>query len=359
MAKQAVAAKAAITREIIDACLAKAVAEGDIVNLRFLFIAYSPLRQESSEDIQDDKYSYLRPADTADAAYREALALVARPGVREHVRRELAKKGPPQLPHELVIALADNAVRLGKHRTAAQAYELLRIRRRMKEEFLRQGDALLDAGDVRGGVAAYRIATGLDYDYAAFPEPLPAAPNHQARALMLHARYPQRPEESLALLPPDAHLREALNYLLLDSEAAARVQARPLAAQADFIETWVRKQDPNWDTFAARYREACALVREIGARLQRQANRAEGVDAIEDELEAQRERHHPGAVPAKLLGREIAEGEWWQYLKELAYLHPASILFLSRQQVSRELEIVMPRLHADNPLVARLGLMPD
>jgi hypothetical protein len=212
---------------------------------------------------------------------------------------------------------------------------------------------------VRKGVGAYHIATGLAYDYAAFPEPLPAAPNYQTRALMLHARYPQRPEDGLALLPPDAHLREALNYLLLDPEAAGRIQSRPLAAQVDFLDAWVRKQDPEWNQFAGRYREACRLVREIGARLQRQANRSEGVDAIEDELEAQRERHNPREVPATLLGREIEDGEWWQYLKELAYLHPASILFLSRQFVSRDLEILMPRIHADNPLVARLGLLPD
>lgn len=359
MSNQATLNKPEVTQDTIDACLAKAIAEGDIVNLRFLFIAYSPLRQDSTEVIGDDKYSYLRPTDTSQPAYREALALVGQTAIREQVRRELAKKGPPQMPFELVLALADNAVRLGKHRAAAQAYEQLRIRRRMKEEFLRQGDALLDAGNIPAGVAAYRIATGLEYDYAAFPEPLPAAPNHQTRALMLHARYPQRPEDSLAVLPPDRHLRESLNYLLLDTEAAGRIQGRPLGVQVDFVAAWVRSQDPQWDEFAGRYREACRMVQEIGARLQRQANRSEGVDTIEDELEAQRERHKPREVPATLLGREIPDGEWWQYLKELAYLHPASILFLSRQFVSRDLEILMPRLHAENPLVARLGLAPE
>jgi hypothetical protein len=359
MAKTATASKAPVSQEIIDACLARTVAEGDIVNFRFLFISYSPLRADSSEDIEASKYTYLRPANTDSAAYRAALALTQQGPIREHVRKQLNYKGPAQYPHELVLALGDNAVRLGKYTAAAQAYELLRIRRRMKDEFLTQGDAALDAGKTLPAVKAYTIATGLDYDYAAFPEPLPAAPNHQTRALMLHARYPQKPEEALALQPTDVHLKEALNYLLLDQESAARLLERPIEVQVEFITAWVRQQDPQWDAFAQRYREACGLVKTIGERLQRQANRAEGVSAIEEAIQAQQEAHDPRAVPAKLLGRAIENGEWWQYLKDLAYQHPASILFVSRQFVSRDLEIIMPRLQLGNPLIQRLGLNPE
>ena len=71
MAKTATASKAPVSQEIIDACLARTVAEGDIVNFRFLFISYSPLRADSSEDIEASKYTYLRPANTDSAAYRE------------------------------------------------------------------------------------------------------------------------------------------------------------------------------------------------------------------------------------------------------------------------------------------------
>lgn len=359
MAKTATQSKAPVSQDTIDACLAHAVAEGDIVNFRFLFISYSPLRADSSEDIHAEKYSYLRPADTSNAAFREALALTQQPAIRDHIRKQLDYKGPAQYPHELVLVLGDNAVRLGKYKAAAQAYELLRIRRRMKDAFLEQGDAALDAGDIARAVKAFGIATGLEYDYAAFPEPLPAAPNHQTRALMLHARYPQKPEDSLALLPTDLHLKEALNYLLLDQEAASHLLERPMDVQAQFVVEWVRRQDPQWDAFAQRYREACALVAEIGARLQQQANRNEGVSAIDQEIQAQTEKHDPRAVPAKLLGRSIEHGEWWQYLKELAYQHPASILFVSRQLVARDVEIIMPRLQMGNPLVQRLGLNPE
>ena len=41
----------------------------------------------------------------------------------------------------------------------------------------------------------------------------------------------------------------------------------------------------------------------------------------------------PRLISAHLLGRKIENGEWWQYMKELAYEHPAAILFVARQVV--------------------------
>ena len=58
---------------------------------------------------------------------------------------------------------------------------------------------------------------------------------------------------------------------------------------------------------------------------------------------------------AALLGREIENGEWWQYLKELGYEHPAGVLFIARQVVG-DTEILMPRLLADSRVPRALGL---
>ena len=43
------------------------------------------------------------------------------------------------------------------------------------------------------------IALGLQYDYAAFPEPLPAVPDYQERAPALHSVYPASTEQTLSL----------------------------------------------------------------------------------------------------------------------------------------------------------------
>jgi len=353
--KQVLEEKAPVTQEMIDKCLAWAVAEGDIVNFRFLFVPFSPLRQESTEDINTAKYAYLRPRDENAPRYREALALADTVEMHAFVNEQLEKEGLAQLPSELLLKLADNAVRLGKYSSASQAYELLRVRRRMQEEFYRQGDAALDADDVPTAVYAYRAAVGLDYDYAAFPEPMPMIPNFQTRALMLHAEYPMRPEDSVPLQAPEAQLSTALNYLLLAPEAAGRLLERPMPQRLAFLRELVRSQDPGWDTFRARYKEACALVRSFGERLQREANRDEKVpESLEEEIAEQQEQGDPRQIAAALLGREIPQGEWWQYLKELAYEHPAAVLFISRQVVLRDLEILMPRFRTDSPLIAAL-----
>lgn len=63
----------------------------------------------------------------------------------------------------------------------------------------------------------------------------------------------------------------------------------------------------------------------------------------------------PRRLPEILLGRAIPNGEWWQYLKELAYEHPPSVLFLSRRLLGR-VEIIVPRLRLDNPALGPIGL---
>lgn len=349
------APKAPVTQDIIDRCLAKAVADGDIVNLRFLFIPYSPLRDHSTEDIATDKYAYLVPDAEADARFEAALARVQQPEVREHVKLQLEKKSPPQLPADLVMLLADNAVDLGKYKAAAQAYELLRIRGRMQEAYLDEADAALDRNEIETAVHGYRIAMGLDYDYAAFPEPMPAAPNYQSRAQMLHAEYPRRPEDAVALQRPETHTAIALGYLLLNAQLASRLEDRPLDTRLAFLAELVRQLDPEWPAFVERYKDACRLVATIGARLQKQANEREQV-GLAEEIQAQQQEEDPADIPRLLLGRPVPGGEWWQYVKELAYEHPASVLFVMRQFVSKDLEIIMPRYVSKSPVIEALGL---
>ncbi len=348
--------KAQVTDAVIAKSFAHTVATGDIVNFRFLFISYSPLRQDSTEDINWPKYEYLLPPDENDALYRSALDLMKQPEILAHVRAQLQRQGPPQLPWEPLMRLADNALRLSKLTTAAQAYEVLRVRRRIQEEFLAQADAALDAGDIRKGVRGYVMASGLDYDYAAFPEPLPAVPNYQERVLILHGEYPKNPEDAVALQTPEVHVRTGLHYLLRNAEIAGRLEARPLALRIEFLEQWIRQTDPQWDEFAARYREACGLAREYGERLEREQRAEQGQQTLADEVEAARDTRDPRGISAALSGRTSLELEWWQYLKDTAYRHPASALFVTRQVVAKDVEIIMPRYRSDSELVRRLGL---
>jgi hypothetical protein len=356
MARAKSATKPPVPQETIDRCLAKAIADGDIVNFRFLFLPFSPLRDDCPERIESIKYAYLVPEDEDSRLYRDALGLVKRVEMHAHVKAQLMKKGPAQLPSEMVQLLADNAVRLGKYTSAAQAYELIRIRRRMQEEFYAQADAALDRGEIPRAVRGYRIATGLEYDYAAFPEALPAVPNYHTRALMLHATYPAKPEDALAVQPLETHLSTALNYLLLHTEAAARIEKRPLETRLAFVVELVRQLDPRWDEFVECYRAASRLVQELGRRLERRAEQDQGeASGLVAEIETL-DQAAPAQIPAALVNREIENGEWWQYLKELAYLHPAAVLFVARQAVSKDLEIILPRYVKDSELVRQLGL---
>ena len=358
MARKTEATKAPVAQQTIDHCLAKAVAEGDIVNLRFLFVSYSPLRADSTEDIDTEKYAYLNPEDTSSAGFSEALGVVQQPALQEHVRAQLDKQGPAQLPADLVLSLADNAVRLGKYKAAAQAYELLRIRGRMQKTFLDQADEALDKGDVKTAVRGYRIAVGLDYDYAAFPEPMPAPQNYQSKAQILHAEYPRRPEDAVALQVPEKHVNVALGYLLLNAEIAGRLESRSLDERLAFVVELVKQIDPDWDAFVGQYHDACRLVEKIGARLQQQANEVEQ-GGLAEEIEAQTQDEDPAEIPQRLLGRELPEGAWWDYVKELAFAHPAAPLFVVRQFVTKDLEIIMPRYVKESPLIQALGLALD
>ncbi len=343
------------TAEMITACFAKAVADGDIVNFKFLFVPNSPMRVESSEDILTTKYNYLRPTDTGGVLYKNALELVSSAKIRAHIDAQLAKKGPAQYPAELLVMLGDNAVRLGKYGAASQVYELLRIRRRMREEFLDGADDALAQGDIKTAVRGYIIGAGLDYDYAAFPEPLPQLPDFQSKALALHADYPKRPEDSIGLQAPEQHLRVGLDYLLADAELTARLDGHSLETRVAFFKELVMQRDPAWGEFVKRYKETCAILIEYGQRLERQKSE-NGKATLADELAEAQAAAEPRKVPSSLLGREIEDGAWWQYLKELAYQHPAAALFVARQAVTPDLEIIMPRYAAGSPLVVALGL---
>jgi hypothetical protein len=201
------------------------------------------------------------------------------------------------------------------------------------------------------------MATGLEYDYAAFPEPLPFAPNYQRRALMLHAEYPRQPEDCVAFQDPEVHLRTAIEYLLLNPEAAARLENRTREQRLAFVGELVRQMDPEWDTFVSRYREAHELVRCFSARLERASAGAES--ELQAEIDAQNTDDDLGGIPALLLGRTIEDGEWWQYLKELAYEHPAAALFVGRQALSKDEEIIIPRFRDDAEQVKVLGLKAE
>lgn len=349
MAKTATPTKTPAEQATIDACLAHAVAEGDLVNFQFCFISYSPLREYSSEDIHDPRYGYLLPPDESAERYQKALALVQQPDTQAHVKTQLETPGAMQLPWEPLLMLADNAVALGKYTTAAQAYELLRIREKMRMAYADEGNKALDSGDIDRAVQAYRIASGLTYDYSAFPEPMPAAPNYASKALVLHAVYPQKVEQCIALLPEDQHIQTALEYLLLDGLLADQLADKPSDLKLKFLTALVKAIDPNWSDFVANFKATCKQVQESGGKLQQMNKPGEDEAATTEGLDAE-------LIPATLLGRNIEHGAWWQYLKELAYSHPASILFLSRQMVTQDLEIVMPRLLHGSAVVEALGL---
>ncbi len=352
MAKKAAAPKVVNQGHIEDA-MAKAVADGDVVNFRLLFAPFSPARVDSTERFETEKYRHLLPdADQKKTSdFEAALAAVKQPETWAHIEQELAAKRPPQLPSALLLPLADNAVRHGRYTAASQAYELLRIRRKMQAEFFNEGDAAIAAGDMKTAVKAYQIAVGLGYDYAAFPEPMPAVPDYQKRALMLHGEYPKQAEDCVALLEPESFISTALDYLLCDSEAAGRLANVALEKRVDFLKELVITRDPDWHEFVGRYREACERFQEYGKRIRELTG---GSAALEREV-ANQLGEDPREIMGVLLGRTIEDGVWWQYLKELAYEHPAGILFLARNVIG-ETEVLVPRQRAGSPAVEALGL---
>jgi hypothetical protein len=341
-----------VDMDLVANALAKAVADGDIVNFRTLFESYSPAREESTETFSGAKYQYLLPDEEEQQtpAFANALREVRSPLIWQHIEQELKAKRRAQLPWQLVLMLGDNAVRRRKLPSAAQAYELLRIRPRMQALFFRQGDAWLDQGSLKGAVEGYVIGTGLDYDYAAFPEPLPRVLDFQKQALILHGEYPETPEDCIGLQEPEPFVRTALSYLLNSAEAAARLENRPIELRIAFLQELVYVRDPSWSTFVERYHRA----RETMARFAKRLEQARGAPSLAEEIEREL-GEDPGHIPAELLGRAIENGEWWQYLQELAYEHPAAALFVARQAIG-EREIIIPRCRADSPAAQALQL---
>lgn len=354
--KRSVPAKSLDPREA-NRALAKAVFSGDIVCFRQLFSPASPARPGSEECFDNPRYGYLLPdeAEQAEPGFRSALAAVEDGAVQQHIQRELAAERPPQLPSELVLMLADNAVRTHKYTSAAQAYELLRIRDRMQDLFFEHADAALDADDVDEAVRGYLLATGLAYDYAAFPEPMPRVPNFPMRSLLLHGEYPRRPEDCVGMRADEDLIQTALSYLLLDAEAASRLAGRPQSMRLRFLAALNARRDAEWHAFAARFKEALALARDVNARLlaiaQEQA--APGADLARELV--QQELDDLWRIPALLLGRRIPDGAWWQYLKELACRHPAAVLFVARRLVG-DTEILVPMVREDAAVAQALGV---
>ncbi|MCL4216826.1 MAG: hypothetical protein KJ052_07450 [Candidatus Hydrogenedentes bacterium] len=346
--------------EVVAGACAKAVYDGDIVNFRTIFAPFSPARQASGEEFIDPKYAYLLPDSkaVADPEFERILKAVQAGPTWQHIQTELDAKRLPRLPSELLVMLADRAVKLGKFSSAAQTYEVLRIRGRMQEEFLVQADKLLEQGDLSGAVRGYVMATGLAYDYAAFPEPLPLVPNYQTRALILHGEYPLTPEESVPLYTTAKFLSTAFTYLLLEPEIAGRLQERPEAVQLEFLAKVIEARDPEWREFTQRWREAVELAHEFERRFQKASSEGrQGPVSLEEEIE-QVLGDDPQKIPALLLGRSIADGEWWQYLKELAGEHAPAALFVARQAVG-PVEILVPRYRGDSPVVKAVGLLPE
>jgi hypothetical protein len=352
--------KKTVSKEIIHTALAKAIADGDIVNFKFLFLPYSPLREDSTEDIYSIKYSYLLPSEeeTNTPRYKSALELVSRNDITEHIQTQLHKKGPPQLPAEPLLMLADNAVKQGKYTSASQAYELLRIRIKMQELFFEQGEEELAKGNITNAVRAYRIASALEYDYGAFPEPLPAVPKYQEQALILHGEYREKWEDCLGCLPIDKFLTEAFNYLFLRPEHANKILAKPIDIQVDFLVELIHQIDPNWYKFIEKVNNTIPILQELYLEIRSRMERVAQGSLWEDEWDEGLNIDKYLAIQQILLGRKITPDEWWAYLKEIAYLHPASALFIARQLIGKEKEIILPRYSPNNPVVIKLALPP-
>ena len=342
---------------LLDMALAHAVAEGDIVNFRFLFMPASPFRDDSPEDASTPKYDYLFPESEDAPQFPEALALAHDPEIGRFVREQLARKGPPRLPWQLVLALADNALRLGKYTAAAQAYELLRIRRRMQDLTLDKADEQLRRGDVDASVRGYCLALGLHFDYSAFPEPLPAVQEYQERAPALHSVYPASPEQTLALQEDNALCKTALNYLMPHGEFSSRFQQLDAELLVPFTAALIRSLDRDWDAFADAFKEARDVARTHQALFDRlNGYSAEVLEVLAENLVEDAGHEDLRRIPEILSRTHIDKGEWWQYLKALAYHHPGAALFVARQRLSAKEEILVPRFREDSRLALALGL---
>jgi len=346
--------KQPVTPERVAQVMAHCVATGDFVNFRFIFAPFSPLRNDSTENLDSPKYAYLLPEDTSDPLYLSALEAISKPEILDHVMAQLDRKGPPQYPWQPLLMLADNATRLGKFTMASQAYELLRVRRRIQEQYLELGDEAFRQGNIPRGVLAYRVACGLDYDYAAFPEPLPAVPNYQHTALILHGDFPETLEQSVPLRPETEFVRTGLVYLAGNAEIAGRLDAFDHETRREILAEWIRSSDTDWPAFAARYREALRLAEAYNRRV-REIIEKSGPHAVEMALDEET-ASLPVRAQVLLSGRQADNLEWWQCLKELAASHPAGALFVTRAVVVGNREVLLPCYRGDSPLPAMIGL---
>ncbi len=343
--------------DLTASALAKAVADGDLVNFTAIFMPASPAHEDSTENFNTDKYAYMLPDSEQEqqSQYKDALDLVRKPEIWTLIQQELDANRPAQLPYELVMLLADNALRLEKFTCASQAYEILRIRERMQQEFLAHGDKALDNRDMATAVRAYRTAIGLAYDYAAFPSPLPEVADYQARALVLHGDYPEKIEDCVGMKDTESFVQVALNFLLVDASIAARLAERSIELKLDFLKELVLHLDPNWDAFSQRFREAQETANELHEKIKSYLAESSTVAlSLAEEIEGMLVGD-PRRIAHQLLGREIQDGEWWQYLKELTYKHPAAALFVARQELGKS-EVIVPRCRPDLELAVMLGL---
>ena len=349
MAKAAQQTKV-VDMDLVAKAIAKSIADGDIVSFRALFSAITPIRAWTTEALESEKYSYFRPDEEQEntPVFKEALQATKEVLTWSFIKNELEANRPAQLPSELLVPLGDNAIRNERFTSAAQAYELLRIRRKMQASFFEEADKALEADDIPRAVQGYRIAIGLAYDYAAFPEPLPKVANYQSGALAVHGHYPRSPEDCVSVQPDDPHTNTMLGFLLNDDEATARLAELPLEKRLEFVKELVRRTDPGWEEFTVGFTKACGLIQEF-------ADRMENLNpTLASEIDEQ-QGHKPEQIMEAMLGRTIENGQWWQYLKDLAYEHPASILFIARQRFGAH-EIIMPRLVEGSALAKTLNL---
>lgn len=345
-----------IDDSLLDRCLAAAIATGDIVNLRFLFMPASPFRVDSSEDISQSKYAYLLPEEE-NKEMEEALQLVQQPEISRQVRAQLEKKGPPQLPWQLLQSLADQALRCGKYTAASQAYELLRTRRRMQEIFLDQADAALDRGAFYEAAQGYTLASGLQYDYAAFPEALPAVLNYQEKALSFHGSYPLTTEDE-ATTDDKVLCRSSLQFLMQGAEFLQRLDVREEKELVQFTAEVIRCLDPEWDSFVSAFHESLALVEKYEPLFKHiNSYTQEALEVLLEEIFTDEEKEELRRI-APLFAPGAPEGEeWWLTMRTLAYHHPGAVLFVRRQRLSATEEILIPECSRDSELARLLGLV--
>jgi hypothetical protein len=320
-----------------------------------VFAPFSPARDYTSEDFGSIKYRHLLvdEAMASTSAYKTALESVQNKSTWDHIQRELQESRPPCLPSDLLMQMADNAVRLGKYTAAAQGYEVLRIRERMQVSFADEADRLLTSGEIDLAVKGYDIAASLSYNYAGFPEPHPLGNDYQTRALMLHGEYPRHPEDCVAALPAERFLATAFEYLLNDRELSKRLIQHPLDVQVGFLNALIRRGDPTWDEFAQRFSKACTILKRFAAAVASEVGDKRRL-SIQNELDVE-QAGDPWELPVALLGRELEDAQWWQYLKELAVKHPAAPLFIARQLMGG-VEVLVPRFSPKSEIPAALGL---